>query len=71
MITFSHGDNSFYLGPSAVMLGLHFTGDTKKDGNEEEMNTKVLNVDGVIHALLQTPAKELRQDLNVVEGECS
>ena len=70
MITFIHDDKSVSLGPRAIFINDPPLNDAKEDSIEgdNEIKTNLLNVDGVLHSIFESPSIESMQNRNMDEG---
>lgn len=54
MITFNHGGKSFSVGPSSILENDLEEDDEAEDGKNNNIKSKLLNIDGVLHTLYET-----------------
>ena len=70
MITFIHDDKSLSLGPKAIFTNDPLLNDAKEDANEgdNEIKSNLLDVDGVLHLLFESPSIVAMQNRIMDEG---
>lgn len=58
MITFIHDDKQVSLGPKAIIEDNLFLNNLEEDADagDNKHNNKLLNIDGVLHSLTETPS---------------
>ena len=70
MITFIRDFKSVSLGPRAIFINDPPLNDAKEDAIEgdNEIKNNLLNVDGVLHSIFESPSIESMQNRNMDEG---
>ena len=74
MMTFTHGNKSFSLGPSTGFTPSFgkivetATEESSKINDNNDSTSKFLNIDGRLHSLVKNPTKKYRQDDPLVKG---
>lgn len=70
MITFTHDETSFSLGPKSIFANDPFLNNGEEDviNGDIEITSKILNIHGVLHLLFESPSIEPFQIRQLHEG---